>query len=94
MKRVIVFALPLVFVGALVVAALAVRRWRAARPEAGHYRVETAAPVDQEADVRAANTGAGVDVLVGYDEQHEEEEEARHGALLHIDVGRLSVGQF
>jgi hypothetical protein len=32
-------------------------------------------------------------VLAGYDERHEEELEARHGAALHIDVGKQDVGQ-
>jgi hypothetical protein len=42
---------------------------------------------------RSATAGGGVEVLAGYDERREEEEEARHGAVFHIDVGRLSVGK-
>jgi hypothetical protein len=92
MRRVIVFALPFLFVGALVVAALALRRRRTGRPLA-RPRVETGGTVEREAH-DAGNARAGVEVLVGHDEQHEEDEETRHGALLHIDVGKLSVGQF
>jgi hypothetical protein len=55
--------------------------------------VETGRTVEREARDEG-NSGAGIEVLVGYDEQHEEDEEARHGSLLHIDVGKLSVGQF
>jgi hypothetical protein len=93
MKRIAQIAVPLLVLAALGGAALAVYRRRASRTEVPRYRVETGTPLDRQADA-AGNASAGVEVLVGYDEEHEEEEEARHGALLHIDVGKLSVGQF
>ena len=36
---------------------------------------------------------SGIDVLRGYDERHEEEEEAKHGAVLHVSNERISVRQ-
>jgi hypothetical protein len=91
MKRVAQIAVPLLVLAALAGAALAVYRRGASRAELPRYRVETSGALEPQA---AGNAGAGVEVLVGYDELHEEEEEARHGALLHIDPAKLSVGQF
>jgi hypothetical protein len=90
MKRFALLALPAFVVGTAVGAAAVViyRRRSGLRssPRVLQYRT-SAAP-----DTRATAT-AGTEPLAGHDERHEEELEARHGAVLHIDVGKLNVGQ-
>jgi hypothetical protein len=92
MKRLALLALPLFLVAAIAGAALVIHRRRASRRDV-QPRIDVSLPTDAALPAQAGNAGAGVEVLGGYDEQHEEEQEARHGALLHIEVGRLSVGQ-
>lgn len=90
MKRLALFAAPLLFLAATGV----VIHWRrGSRRDAPPPYVEVSLSAARRPASSAAGAAAGVEVLVGYDEQHEAEEEVRHGALLHIDVPRLSVGQ-
>lgn len=92
MKRLALVALPLVVVGfALVAVVLVARRrreWASTEPAIG----ETEA-VDRDLVDAGRTPDAGIDVLSGYDEEHESEIEARHGATLHIPEDRLSVRQ-
>ena len=92
MRRLVLLAGPF-FLLAVLTAAVVVHRRRAARRVVQAPRLDVSVPDDARPATRAANAGAGVEVLAGYDEVHEAEEEARHGAVLHIEVGRLSVGQ-
>ena len=85
MKRIALIALPLVVLAWVVAGLIVLRRSSRGR------RAPTAAP--GRAHEWAGNGSSGVEVLVGYDERHEAVLEARHGALLHLDVGRLSVAQ-
>jgi hypothetical protein len=93
MRRVALFAGPFFLLALIAAGALVIHRRRVSRRvvQAPHVKVSVAD--ERWPGTRAANAGAGVEVLAGHDELHEEEEEARHGAVLHIDVGRLSVGQ-
>jgi hypothetical protein len=92
MKRLTLLAGPF-FLLAVLAAAVVGHRRRAARRVVQTPRLDVSVPAQSRPATRAANAGAGVEVLAGYDEVHEAEEEARHGAVLHIEVGRLSVGQ-
>ena len=91
MQRIALIAAPPLVVLGLGVAAVVVLRRRSG------VRRRPSPPVTdrRSAALRqaASSTDRGVDLLVGYAERHEEELEARQGAVLHIDVGRLSVGQ-
>jgi hypothetical protein len=93
MKRVALLAGPFFLLALIAAGALVIHRRRASRRVLRAPHVEVSVADERGRGTRAANAGAGVEVLAGYDERHEEEEEARHGAVLHIDVGRLSVGQ-
>ena len=90
MKRFALLALPAFVVGAALGAGVVVmyrsRSSRRAQPAVLQPRTTTAPDP-------SATATAGIAALAGYDERHEEELEARHGAVLHIDVGKLSVGQ-
>jgi hypothetical protein len=93
MKRIAVLAGPLFLMAAIAGAALVVHRRRASRPGVRAARIDVSVPTEPQPAARTGNASVGVEVLAGYDEQHEEEQEARHGAVLHIDVDRLSFGQ-
>ena len=92
MKRLALLAGPF-FLLAVLAAAVVIHRRRAARHVVQAPRLDVSVPDEPRPATRAANAGAGVEVLAGYDEVHEADEEARHGAVIHIEVGRLSVGQ-
>ncbi len=92
MKRLAVVALPLAIVGfaLLVVLVLARRRRQATPAQADDASAE---PSDVAHGPSRSQVASGVDVLRGYDERHEEEEEAKHGAVLHVSTERISVRQ-
>jgi hypothetical protein len=85
MKRIALFVLPVVLLGAAgVVLLLLLRRRRSGRAEErfeaiGAQHAEPPAPT------------AGVDVLTGPDMKREEDEEFKHGALQHLEEERLGV---
>jgi hypothetical protein len=92
MKRIAVVALPLVIVGlALLIALVLVRRRRNATPARPDDASAESATVAH--DPERPRVASGIDVLRGYDERHEEEEEAKHGAVLHVSTERISVRQ-
>jgi hypothetical protein len=76
-------AFPFVFLGFVFLAFVLVMRRRRSSLPAGW-------PIGDTAERRPE---AGIDVLTGYDEAHEAELEAQHGATLHITEDRLSVRQ-
>jgi hypothetical protein len=90
MKRFVLLALPAVVVGAALGAAAVVtyRRRSSRRTPSAVLQPRTVTAPDP-----SATAAAGVAVLAGYDERHEEDLEAKYGAVLHIDVGKLNVGQ-
>jgi hypothetical protein len=90
MKRLAFFAGPFLLVVLIVTTAAVIHRRRASRRVVRAPRLDVSVP---DKATGSANAGSSAEVLAGYDERREEEEEARHGAVLHIDVGRLSVGQ-
>jgi hypothetical protein len=92
MKRLAVVALPLAIVGLalLVVLVLARRRRNATPAQAEDASAEPSAVAD---DPHRPPMASGIDVLRGYDERHEEEEEAKHGAVLRVSTDRISVRQ-
>jgi hypothetical protein len=92
MKRLALIAGPLVLL-AVLAAAVLIHRRRSSRRVMQAPRLDVSVPDEPRPATRTANAGAGAEVLAGYDEQHEEEEQARHGAVLHIDVARLNVSQ-
>ena len=51
------------------------------------------APSDVAHEPSRQQVASGIDVLRGYDERHQEEEEAKHGAVLHVSNERISVRQ-
>jgi hypothetical protein len=93
MKRLALVAGPLFLVALIAGTAVAIQRRRASRRVMQAPRLGVSVRDAVSPATRSATAGGGVEVLAGYDERREEEEEARHGAVLHIDVGRLSVGQ-
>jgi hypothetical protein len=93
MKPIVLLAGPLFLAAAIAAAALVVHRRRASRRRMPPARIDVSVPTEPPPAARTGNATAGVEVLAGYDEQHEEDQEARHGAVLHIDVDRLSFGQ-
>jgi hypothetical protein len=80
-------------VALIVGTAVVIHRRRASRRVVQAPLLDVSMPAEPRSATPAANAGASVEVLAGYDERREEEEEARHGGVLHIDIGRLSVGQ-
>ena len=90
MKRFALLVLPAVVMGAALGAAAMVmyRRRSSRRTQPAVLQPRTTTAPDT-----SATATAGVAVLAGYDERHEEELEARHGAVLHIDLAKLNVGQ-
>jgi hypothetical protein len=93
MRRLALLAGPLFLVALIAGAAVVIHRRRASRVVPQLPRIDVSVPAEPRPATHAANAGAGVEVLAGYEERREEEEEARHGAVLHIEVGRLSVRQ-
>ena len=91
MKRVALLAGPLLLVAFL--AAAVIHRRRASRRVGQAPRLHTSVRDSHPPAASIANAGTSVEVLSGYEERREVEEEARHGAVLHIDVARLNVGQ-
>jgi hypothetical protein len=88
MKRVALVAFPFVLFGIVLFAFVLVMRRRRDSVSIGE-----AEPADLDVDIGRASAAAGIDVLRGYDEEHETEIEARHGATLHITQDRLSFRQ-
>jgi hypothetical protein len=93
MKRLAFFAGPFLLVVLIVATAVVIHRRRASRRVVQAPRLDVSVPDKPPTATGSANAGASAEVLAGYDERREEDEEARHGAVLHIDIGRLSVGQ-
>ena len=93
MKRVALVAYPLVVLGFVLLAfLLVVRRRRDSVPT--EAPIAQSEPADPDVDVDLGRPPAtGIDVARGYDEEHETELEARHGATLHITEHRLSFRQ-
>ena len=93
MKRLALLAGPFLLFVLIVATAVVIHKRRASRRAVQAPRIVVSVPDGRPMAARPANAGTSAEVLAGYDELREEAEEARHGAVIHVDIGRLSVGQ-